>query len=373
MVKKLFFSVVSFLLVISFFSSEVKAENYGAGNYGSGNYGEGSSETSITSSVLGAINSAFSCTDSTPGSKAPLLYGALVKSPTQIELVFTDAQDPYDYYYVEYGLSSGKYLFGANKIATKGQRTAQIKLLMPGITYYFRIRAGNGCATGPWSNEISGKTTPLFSGGLEFVSSNLTTAKPEETNLDNSCQTHTVETGDTLYSIALEELDSGAKSKEIVELNKSTYPSLESSNNLKIDWKLKIKCEQPEIKEESEGYNLKVRVLDTNQKAIKGAKVTVYSTPKEAIADEEGYVSFEGLEKGPHKVVIAYDNYQGEQMINLEGDNEEFELAVQVKPISSFKDKTVLSVIGGLVFIIVLLMVIVMRIQYLKRKSAQVH
>ncbi len=98
------------------------------------------------------------CSTNSPGIKAPSLYAAIPQNYNSILLYFTDADEPYDHYALTFGNKTGEYIWGSNNIAGKGSRTYSVNNLNPNTTYYFRIRAGNGCATGNWSNEISAKT-----------------------------------------------------------------------------------------------------------------------------------------------------------------------------------------------------------------------
>ncbi len=100
------------------------------------------------------------CSDTVPGS-APWLYDAISESKDSIRVYFTDAQDPVDKYVLEYGTEPGVYQFSSVNIGGKGTKTYLVEWLSPDKTYYFRVRGGNGCATGPWSNEISAKTKSL--------------------------------------------------------------------------------------------------------------------------------------------------------------------------------------------------------------------
>ena len=97
------------------------------------------------------------CNDPTPGAP-PLLYGAVPKDGNSIELYFTEGQNPYSHYALEYGTASGKYIFAAKYIGDRETRKFLVQSLSPNTTYYFRVRTGNGCATGTWSNEISART-----------------------------------------------------------------------------------------------------------------------------------------------------------------------------------------------------------------------
>ena len=51
------------------------------------------------------------------------------------------------------------------------QMTYLVTSLSPNTTYYFKIRAGNGCAPGNWSNEISTTTQGLISTNQLLITS----------------------------------------------------------------------------------------------------------------------------------------------------------------------------------------------------------
>ena len=72
-----------------------------------------------------------------------------------ITLTWTDAANPVSYYLVSYGLSSGNYIYGNPNIGGQGTTSYTVGGLNTGTKYYFVIRAGNGCAPGNYSNEMS--------------------------------------------------------------------------------------------------------------------------------------------------------------------------------------------------------------------------
>ncbi len=136
-------------------------------------FGEGSgasptptptSAPTSTPTPIPASSSAASNTSQPPGCGAeapagkPWLYGAIPQSNTSILLYFTDADGPIDSYFLEYGTASGVYQYGSQNIGGRGTRTYLVQGLTPNKTYYFRVRAGNGCATGQWSNELAAET-----------------------------------------------------------------------------------------------------------------------------------------------------------------------------------------------------------------------
>lgn len=332
---------------------------------------------SSSSSNSNSSTSTPSCGDATPGN-APWLYGAIPEDGNSVMLNWTDAQDPYNKYVLEYGTKSGNYQYGADNMGGKGTRSYLVSSLSPNTIYYFRVRAGNGCATGPWSNELSTTTKGLVSTNqLEITSSELIpqqTSDNEQTS-DNSsngsCQTYTIKSGDSLWNIASKLLGNGSKYKDIIDQNKNTYPSLETSNTLSIGWELKVNCNgtqtsQPEAQKAAEtpaqgGYDVKVKVVDTEKKPVEGATVTMHSTPQTTKTDKSGIALFHNVEQGDHKVLIAYSGFQGEQSINLTGDVKEFNLNVTVKPQSVLLSPIVIGTISALVGVIAVLGFLLMR------------
>ncbi|KKQ95891.1 MAG: hypothetical protein UT21_C0001G0208 [Candidatus Woesebacteria bacterium GW2011_GWA1_39_11b] len=75
----------------------------------------------------------------------------------------------------------------------------------------------------------------------------------------------------------------------------------------------------------------------------------IHSEVKSATTDKKGIAAFTNVEGGEHQILIAYNNQQGEQNINLTGDTvEEFKFTIQISPTSPFRDIRVMTAIGGL-------------------------
>ena len=103
--------------------------------------------------VLGAGVSAPVCNDTKPGS-APSLLSAIAGT-NSVTLTWSEAKDPVTYYLVAYGTSSGVVQYGNPNIGGKGTTSYTVQGLSGGKTYYFKVRAGNGCMPGDYSNELS--------------------------------------------------------------------------------------------------------------------------------------------------------------------------------------------------------------------------
>jgi hypothetical protein len=297
--------------------------------------------TPSSSSTVTDYSTAPPTCGNTPPSSAPSLYTASAQDSSSVLLYFTDAGDPVSSYAVEYGTSPGSYQYSALSIGTKGTRTYLVSSLLPATTYYFRVRGGNGCAAGSWSNEISAKTKGLISfNQLDITQSELESKPVEETPpATTACKTYTVKSGDGLWSIAENLLGDGNRYKEIIEQNKDKYQSLETSNNLEAGWELKVNCGKQTTLETQNtpatgtqgGYDVKVKVVDTNKKPVEGAKVTIHSKVQETVTNKDGIAQFKNVEAGNHKVLIAYNNFEGEQSVNLTGNVKEFDLNVTVQ------------------------------------------
>lgn len=93
------------------------------------------------------------CNDAKPGS-TPVLTGATAAT-NSITLNWTESKDPLTYYLITYGLSSNNPQYGNPNIGGKGTTKFTVQNLSGGQTYYFRVRAGNGCMPGDFSNELT--------------------------------------------------------------------------------------------------------------------------------------------------------------------------------------------------------------------------
>jgi len=118
------------------------------------------------------------------------------------------------------------------------------------------------------------------------------------------------------------------------------------------------KEEKQQIKEN--GYTVKVKVVDSQNKPVSGAKVTIHSKVQETTTDKNGLAVFNGVESGEHKILIAYSNYSGEQKVNLTGEVKEFDLNIKVKQTNAFLNPQVMVFAGlmGLVITILIIMLI---------------
>ena len=315
-----------------------------------------STTTSIGLSLSSGSSGVSVCNDSSPIGADPWLYEANSETSRSIKIRFVNQQTPVDHFALEYGTEPGKYTFGLSSFGNKDTNEFSINSLSPDTTYYFRVRAGNGCATGPWSNELSAKTLGLFEKST-IVTKDF---KLESKSSDNRCTTYEVKSGDNLWNIAKNILGSGDHYTQIIELNAETYPSLKSLNNISIGWVLKIHCEDT-VETKADGYNVSIKVIDANQRPIEGAVVTLHSDPKTAKTDKDGLARFNDIEGGDHKVTIAYNGYEGEQSINLTGKVKAVELKITVERKNILLDRRVFLMSSVFTLIILILSILLLK------------
>lgn len=106
------------------------------------------------SSGSSAGSNAASCTDSAAGG-VPVLLSTSVSGANQVTLNWAKAADPVTHYVVVYGLTSNNPLYGNPSVGGKDTTSFTVNNLSGGTTYYFKVRAGNGCNAGGYSNEIA--------------------------------------------------------------------------------------------------------------------------------------------------------------------------------------------------------------------------
>lgn len=297
LIKKITINLIIGIFLLLSFPEAVLAANYGEGSYGEGAYNIGETLTSTSPPGTSSVGTP-PCTDSSPGSTAPWIYSASVFESNSILLKYTDWSTNKTEFVIEYGLESGKYIYSAIGISPTSTSHV-IGSLNLNTTYYFRIRAGNGCATGAWSNELSATTR----GAISF--------------------------------------------------NKLEVTNVEISN---------IPEEKPSVPEEDiktspiNNYDVNIKVLSTDNQPIQGARIALHSDVQEQITNEEGIAKFTNIEEGQHKLVISYNKYSGEQSINITGGSNEVNITITVEQRNVLISPFAGVIIGILVIIIVILL-----------------
>ena len=112
-----------------------------------------SATTSNSNSNSNSSPTAPICVDTAPTNNPDLFQ--IDRTGSKAVLYFTPVNDHLSYYYVAYGLSPGDERYGVSFPAglSSGVVNFTINDLNPNTTYYFKVRGGNGCAPGGWSNN----------------------------------------------------------------------------------------------------------------------------------------------------------------------------------------------------------------------------
>lgn len=103
--------------------------------------------------VLGGETLYPICSDTAPAG-APILVSAVPSGSNQVTLTWTEGEGPLTYYLVSYRTLGGQQ-YGNPNIGGPGVTSYIVKGLSGGTTYYFKVRAGNGCMPGSFSNELA--------------------------------------------------------------------------------------------------------------------------------------------------------------------------------------------------------------------------
>lgn len=122
----------------------------------------GSSSTS-SSNNSSSGGSSGGCGDQPPSS-APKLF-RIDRGRTFAKLYFVPAKDPVTYYYISYSDKKAEEKYGVsfNQGSSNGVLTYTINKLKPNTYYWFKVRGGNGCTPGPWSDWLSTKKGKSYS------------------------------------------------------------------------------------------------------------------------------------------------------------------------------------------------------------------
>ncbi len=105
------------------------------------------------------------CSDLKPAS-APVLHLATSSGPNSITLNWDKSEDPVTYYLITFGTKSGEQLYGNPNVGNSSTTSYTINDLSGGKNYYFKVRAGNGCMPGDFSNEVIGRLTGDYITGV---------------------------------------------------------------------------------------------------------------------------------------------------------------------------------------------------------------
>ncbi len=144
------------------------------------------SNTTTSSGGSTSTTGSPACNDAKPAS-AP--SGVTASSGlNSVTLNWNKAGNPTTYYLITYGLFSGSQAFGNPNIGGEEVTSYTITGLSGGVRYYFKVRAGNGCAPGEFSEEVSavpsggfvqGRATGFEEGVLGEATASADLAEPD--------------------------------------------------------------------------------------------------------------------------------------------------------------------------------------------------
>ncbi len=95
------------------------------------------------------------CNDGIPIGAPKLLN--ITPGTNSVTLHWSEDSKPLTYYLIAFGTSPGVYQYGNPNIGGPGTTSYTVNNLSADKTYYFTVRAGNGCKPGSFSNELSAK------------------------------------------------------------------------------------------------------------------------------------------------------------------------------------------------------------------------
>jgi len=209
-----------------------------------GLFGQGQPGSNSNSSNNNSSSSSNSgptvCTNSQPS--APSIF-QIWATKNQATMHFVPSQGDENSYTISYGPYSGADTYNT-AFNYSDKQTAipyTINALNPGTTYYFKVRANNGCTPGPWSNTLSLRTASSVGNTSKAYSYNAS-AIGSSSSLGGSCSEYTVLPGDSFWSIAQKLLGAGEKYFQLWNANKGRFPSLNSSSIIRTGWSISVGC-----------------------------------------------------------------------------------------------------------------------------------
>lgn len=174
---------------------------------------------STTTSVSNPV-----CERSQP-SGSPTIYMAYGVSSNAILIKYFPVSQNVVDYAVEYGIESKKYIYAQAGIAATPKNEYTIGYLKPNTRYYLRMRAGNGCATGSWSDEVSAKTKitsiPILDNFIDILTPDISSTPTEQ-------------------ELEIEENPIGNQAMAIVPTEQEIEPASDLTNYLSSWWMLTL-------------------------------------------------------------------------------------------------------------------------------------
>lgn len=157
MLKKIILIFVFSVLCLAV-PSIASARTYGEGLYGRDNYQDPTTTTTTTSSNNSSASASGCGNNVTNGT--PDLFEIRTNKNTAT-LYFAPPTAPYSSFYIAFSGKPDNWEYGVefNQNYSGGVLNYTINMLAPNTKYYFKLRAGNGCAPGNWGNTMSASTT----------------------------------------------------------------------------------------------------------------------------------------------------------------------------------------------------------------------
>jgi hypothetical protein len=150
-------------LVASTVPNVVWAAVYGSGNYSAGHYNVGETQveppsqepTASSEPSFGSKRSSVPSCSATKPTAVPDLFQINAQA-TSVTLYVSPVLAPRDRYVVSYGTDASAEQHAFEWITdASGVIAIEIQSLQPHTAYHFKVRAGNGCQPGDWSNVLS--------------------------------------------------------------------------------------------------------------------------------------------------------------------------------------------------------------------------
>jgi hypothetical protein len=161
--KRTLLGLLSFLILLNVFATRIYADT--TANTSASVLIPSPTPTPTSTPVPAATGPASApvCHDSKPGS-APRLLSATAGT-NSVTLTWLKASNPVTYYLVAYSTTSGSQQYGNPNVGGTDTTSYTVRGLSGAVTYYFKVRAGNGCMPGGFSNELSVTTGGGFISG----------------------------------------------------------------------------------------------------------------------------------------------------------------------------------------------------------------